>query len=95
MGGMPITPHTALDAFISETMVVIQPRQQPASSAPSARGGPEPVETLSIDLNKGTVQQLMSAPQRMGPLDVVAVIGVCRLFKGALACAWGGAGMAK
>jgi hypothetical protein len=68
-----VTPHRQLNAYISDSMVVIQP---PAGSADKQ------VDTLSIDLRTGSVQHLSSAPQVLTPLPIVAVLGVSRLFKG-------------
>lgn len=69
----PVIPHLSLSAFVGDDAVVIQP---------AGVSGSSPVETLSIDLRSGSVQQLQSAPQRIKPIPIHAVLGVVRLFKG-------------
>ena len=68
----PVVPHVSLNAFVGDYAVVIQPTVASGST----------VETLSIDLRSGSVQQLQSAPQRIKPIAIHAVLGVVRLFKG-------------
>ena len=74
-------PHAALNAFVGDSgVVVIQP------SGRDAVNGNGLVESLSVDLNTGSVQQLLSAPQRMAPIPICAVLGIVRLFKGKPLC---------
>ena len=72
----PVVPHASLNAFVGDYAVVIQPTVAVAVASGST------VETLSIDLSSGSVQQLQSAPQRIKPIAIHAVLGVVRLFKG-------------
>ena len=68
----PLIPHQNLNAFVGDKVVVFQPSSSTGSS----------VESLSVDLQSGSVQQLSSAPQKITGIPVRAVLGVVRLFKG-------------
>ncbi len=67
-------PHTGLSVYIQDCQIAIQPRGPHSSSQ---------VETLSINLDTGKVQVLISAPQSGTPaVDAVALLGLCKLHAG-------------
>jgi hypothetical protein len=69
-----VTPHTDLLAFIGDDVIAFQPFNSESHKK---------VETLSIDFKSGSVQLLSSEPQKSSsPMPVVAILGVCKLFKG-------------
>lgn len=73
-------PYPGLMVFAQGSQVAIQPRSNAGQS-----GQPEAnLDTLSIDLGSGSVYHLQSAPQAGQPLEVMAVLGLWKLYKGAL-----------
>ncbi|KAG1660814.1 hypothetical protein FOA52_010239 [Chlamydomonas sp. UWO 241] len=68
----PVPPFSDMHVFIGDSVVVVQPVVKNASH----------VDTLSVDLRTGSVQALVSPPQRSTPTPIVAVLGVSKLFKG-------------
>ncbi|GAX76741.1 hypothetical protein CEUSTIGMA_g4188.t1 [Chlamydomonas eustigma] len=68
-----VTPHTDLLAYISEDIIAFQPVNTENDKT---------LETLSIDFKSGSVQLLPSEPQKGSPVPVVAILGICKLFKG-------------
>lgn len=67
------TSYSSLSVFVNDSLIAIQPRGPHSSRQ---------VQTLSINLDTGKIQIQAAEPQLGTPMEVLAVLGLCKLHAG-------------